>query len=242
MKGSGLGLAIAREYALAHGGRVEVRERADGKQGAHFRCVPAVGAAEPARGVGRPRREANDAPGRWRGRASARPSHALRPRSSTRARRRASPVPLARCPSAAAPGERKRGARARAPPALGRRWSSPRRWSRSRPPRRAAAPAPCRRDRGAGGAGARVPNAGGAAYRRDRRPSRREDQQLSALLSDLQRYGAMSGDDVRRELNAVDAGARAPAQRLQPVRLAVLYTLAGPRRRTTSARCSCWKT
>ena len=37
VKGSGLGLAIAREYALAHGGRIEVRERADGKQGAHFR-------------------------------------------------------------------------------------------------------------------------------------------------------------------------------------------------------------
>jgi len=37
VKGSGLGLAIAREYALAHGGRVEVRERADRKQGAHFR-------------------------------------------------------------------------------------------------------------------------------------------------------------------------------------------------------------
>jgi two-component system sensor histidine kinase GlrK len=37
VKGSGLGLAIAREYALAHGGRIEVRERADGERGAHFR-------------------------------------------------------------------------------------------------------------------------------------------------------------------------------------------------------------
>ena len=37
MKGSGLGLAIAREYALAHGGRIEVRDRADGKRGAQFR-------------------------------------------------------------------------------------------------------------------------------------------------------------------------------------------------------------
>jgi len=37
VKGSGLGLAIAREYALAHGGRVEVHDRADGKAGAHFR-------------------------------------------------------------------------------------------------------------------------------------------------------------------------------------------------------------
>lgn len=37
VKGSGLGLAIAREYAVAHGGRIEVRERADRRQGAHFR-------------------------------------------------------------------------------------------------------------------------------------------------------------------------------------------------------------
>ena len=37
VKGSGLGLAIAREYAIAHGGRIEVQDRADHKQGAHFR-------------------------------------------------------------------------------------------------------------------------------------------------------------------------------------------------------------
>ncbi len=37
VKGSGLGLAIAREYALAHGGRIEVLDRADGKRGARFR-------------------------------------------------------------------------------------------------------------------------------------------------------------------------------------------------------------
>ena len=36
-KGSGLGLAIAREYAVAHGGRIEVRDRADQKRGSHFR-------------------------------------------------------------------------------------------------------------------------------------------------------------------------------------------------------------
>ena len=39
VKGSGLGLAIAREYALAHGGRVEVVDRADGARGACFRLV-----------------------------------------------------------------------------------------------------------------------------------------------------------------------------------------------------------
>jgi len=37
VKGSGLGLAIAREYALAHGGRIEVLDRADGERGTRFR-------------------------------------------------------------------------------------------------------------------------------------------------------------------------------------------------------------
>jgi two-component system sensor histidine kinase GlrK len=37
VKGSGLGLAIAREYAVAHGGRIEALERADGGPGARFR-------------------------------------------------------------------------------------------------------------------------------------------------------------------------------------------------------------
>ncbi len=37
VKGSGLGLAIAREYALAHGGKVEIQGRADRERGAHFR-------------------------------------------------------------------------------------------------------------------------------------------------------------------------------------------------------------
>ena len=37
IKGSGLGLAIAREYTVAHGGRIELLERSDGKTGAHFR-------------------------------------------------------------------------------------------------------------------------------------------------------------------------------------------------------------
>ena len=37
IKGSGLGLAIAREYALAHGGRIELLDRADGRRGSRFR-------------------------------------------------------------------------------------------------------------------------------------------------------------------------------------------------------------
>jgi len=39
VKGSGLGLAIAREYATAHGGRIEVLDREDGARGARLRFV-----------------------------------------------------------------------------------------------------------------------------------------------------------------------------------------------------------
>ena len=61
VKGSGLGLAIAREYALAHGGGIEVHDRADRRRGAHFRtwlplspgmtmaALPAAPRAEEAR-------------------------------------------------------------------------------------------------------------------------------------------------------------------------------------------------
>jgi two-component system sensor histidine kinase GlrK len=49
IKGSGLGLAIARDYALAHGGRVELLERSDGKRGARFRVwLPLAVADAPA--------------------------------------------------------------------------------------------------------------------------------------------------------------------------------------------------
>jgi len=37
IKGSGLGLAIASEYALVHGGRIDLLDRPAGKRGAHFR-------------------------------------------------------------------------------------------------------------------------------------------------------------------------------------------------------------
>src|SRR5207248_7698461 len=46
IKGSGLGLAIAREYALAHGGRIELLDRADGKRGARFRVWLPLALAE----------------------------------------------------------------------------------------------------------------------------------------------------------------------------------------------------
>jgi len=48
VKGSGLGLAIAREYALAHGGRIEIRDRSDGLRGACFRLtLPLAEGARP---------------------------------------------------------------------------------------------------------------------------------------------------------------------------------------------------
>jgi two-component system sensor histidine kinase GlrK len=46
VKGSGLGLAIARDYALAHGGRIEVRDRADGQRGACFRLTLPLSSAD----------------------------------------------------------------------------------------------------------------------------------------------------------------------------------------------------
>jgi two-component system, NtrC family, sensor histidine kinase GlrK len=39
VKGSGLGLAIAREYATLHGGRIELKDRPDGRHGAWFRLL-----------------------------------------------------------------------------------------------------------------------------------------------------------------------------------------------------------
>ncbi len=49
VKGSGLGLAIAREYSLAHGGRIEVLDREDGLRGARFRLwLPMAVAASKA--------------------------------------------------------------------------------------------------------------------------------------------------------------------------------------------------
>jgi len=48
VKGSGLGLAIARDYALAHGGRIELVERAGGERGAHFRLWLPLAANEGA--------------------------------------------------------------------------------------------------------------------------------------------------------------------------------------------------
>ncbi len=50
IKGSGLGLAIAQEYALAHGGRVELVDRTDGVRGAHFRLwLPVAVGGDPER-------------------------------------------------------------------------------------------------------------------------------------------------------------------------------------------------
>jgi two-component system sensor histidine kinase GlrK len=51
VKGSGLGLAIAREYALAHGGRIEVRDRPDRRRGAQFRLSLPLAAEANASGA-----------------------------------------------------------------------------------------------------------------------------------------------------------------------------------------------
>jgi two-component system sensor histidine kinase GlrK len=59
IKGSGLGLAIAREYAVAHGGRIEVLDRADGQRGAWFRLwlplAPGTGEASRREAAAKPR-------------------------------------------------------------------------------------------------------------------------------------------------------------------------------------------
>jgi len=52
-----------------------------------------------------------------------------------------------------------------------------------------------------------------------------EDQQLLALLADLQRYGAMNADDLRRELAGAAAALARQRTDANRIRLAVLYTL-----------------
>jgi hypothetical protein len=52
-----------------------------------------------------------------------------------------------------------------------------------------------------------------------------EDQQLLALLSDLQRFGTLSNDDVKRELAAATQALSRQRTDVNRVRLAVLYTL-----------------
>ena len=52
VKGSGLGLAIAREYAVAHGGRIEVCDRDDRKRGSQFRLWLPLAAGEPGKASG----------------------------------------------------------------------------------------------------------------------------------------------------------------------------------------------
>jgi len=52
-----------------------------------------------------------------------------------------------------------------------------------------------------------------------------EDQQLLTLLADLQRFGTLSNDDIRRELSAATQGFAKQRTDVNRVRLAVLYTL-----------------
>ncbi len=52
-----------------------------------------------------------------------------------------------------------------------------------------------------------------------------EDQQMLALLADLQRYGTLSNDDLRRERDNATAALTRQRTDANRVRLAVLYTL-----------------
>jgi len=53
-----------------------------------------------------------------------------------------------------------------------------------------------------------------------------EEAQLAGLLSDLQRYGGLQPEDLRREVNAVTQMLARQRSDYHRVRLAVLYTLA----------------
>jgi hypothetical protein len=52
-----------------------------------------------------------------------------------------------------------------------------------------------------------------------------EDQQLVALLADLQRYGTLSPDELRRELASASTALTRQRNDANRVRLAVLYTM-----------------
>jgi hypothetical protein len=56
-------------------------------------------------------------------------------------------------------------------------------------------------------------------------PPPAEDLQMIELLADLQRYGAMQGDELRRELSAASQTFARQRTDINRVRLAVLYTL-----------------
>ena len=52
-----------------------------------------------------------------------------------------------------------------------------------------------------------------------------EDQQLLALLADLQRFGTLSNEELKRELNAASQALARQRSDVNRVRLAVLYTM-----------------
>jgi hypothetical protein len=58
-------------------------------------------------------------------------------------------------------------------------------------------------------------------------PVNEEEQQAIALLSDLQRYGGESGEDLRRELLAANQAVNRARTDANRIRLAVLMTLPG---------------
>jgi uncharacterized membrane protein YgcG len=57
-------------------------------------------------------------------------------------------------------------------------------------------------------------------------PEPSEDQEIASLLADLNRYGTLAPDDLRRELGAASQLLARQRTDINRVRLAVLYTLA----------------
>ncbi len=222
VKGSGLGLAIAREYALAHGGRIEIRDRPDGARGACFRLTLPLARRRISIGGSRRRRR------RCRSEAESDGAQPLRGRPDSDARRlrcRAAradrPGPgrcaiLGACSSTgfagADPDDRVAADRAGPPP--------PARPVREPEP----APSPASRSAQVAvipPAESLVPPAPQVIIAE---PTA-EEREFGALLADLQRYNGLSADELRRESQAMTqaiARGRSDANR---VRLAVLYTL-----------------
>ena len=214
VKGSGLGLAIAREYALAHGGRIELLDRTDTAR----RAFPAVAAARgdaadrspPRQGQRRP-----SAPCREEGeRAASELRYAPVAAGGNAARPARMPPPPQRRAAGAAAGpladaQRSRRRR-RAPDPLDAGRSG------AQAPAQAPAPATAPQPSAAAPQRRRAPSGRNRRRRRDHRPTRTSSR-LTRVLADLQRYGALSRRrSPPRARRVTQATATRAAHRRQP--------------------------